>query len=444
MPSTTPVNRESEFLTESVFEHFQSRRGNLPQWLLNQKRQSWKEYRSLPLPSRKMETWRFANVRGLGVDAFHLANPLDAQQKANLIDRSRDLNPAAGRLVFGNDDLLEKSGLSQELTEKGVIFEPLQEAFSNHSEILEEFYMAQESALGSEKFAALHTALNRNGTLLYVPENVEIKLPLVCHHWASAENTAVFPHTLVIARDNARVIFVDIYKSGESSARQFACGVSTLYAGSASKVEYHYVQNWSEQSLSFNTLTTIAQRDSHIRAFGMNIGSKHARNEGHTIIEGPGSNAELYSLTISHDDQEIDQRTRQTHRAPHARSYLLFKNALLDTSKTIFSGLIKVEEAAQQTDAYQTNRNLLLSPTAEANSLPGLEILANDVKCSHGATTGQLDETQLFYLLSRGIQKMTAQTLLVFGFFEEVLDKIDNRELADYHRRLVYQKFENS
>ena len=444
MPPATTVNPDSDLLTETVFEHFQGRHPDLPPWLLQQKRQSWMEYRSLPLPNRKMESWRFSNVRGLGVDPFALANPINGHSRAALVARSQDLDSCAGRMVFGNDDLLENSPLSWEMTEKGVIFEPLQTAFSKHSEILEEFFMAQKSALGSEKFAALHTTLNRNGTLLYVPEKVEIRLPLVSRHWAFGENAAVFPHTLLIARDQARVVFVDVYSSSETSSRQFACGVSTVYAGSGAEVEYHHVQNWGERSLSFNTLTAIAQRNSRIRAFGMNLGSKYSRNEGHSIIEGPASNAEFYSLTLSHLDQEMDQRTRQTHRAPHARSNLLFKNALLDSSKTIFSGLIKVDKAAQQTDAYQTNRNLLLSPKAEANSMPGLEILANDVKCSHGATTGQLDDNQLFYFLSRGIGKLAAQKLLVFGFFEEVLEKIDNRELAEFHRRLVQEKFKRS
>jgi Fe-S cluster assembly protein SufD len=304
--------------------------------------------------------------------------------------------------------------------------------------------MAQEAALGSEKFAALHTALNRNGTLLFVPENVEIELPFVSYHWASGKESAVFPHTLVIAKDNSKVTFVDVYGSDDKDSAQLACGVSTLYAGPGSKVEYHTIQNWNEASLSFNHLTTIAQRDSQIRAFGLNIGSKHARNEGHTIIDGPGSNAEIFSLTVAHKNQEMDQRTLQSHNAPNARSNLLFKNALQDNSKTIFSGLIKVAEEAQQTDAYQTNRNLLLSPTAEANSLPGLEILANDVKCSHGATTGQIDDNELFYLLARGINKSTAQQLLVFGFFEEIFEKMKNEELANFHRKLVHLKFENT
>lgn len=438
------INSDAEFLSGAAFDHFLERHTGLPGWLVRQKQESWKEYLSLPVPNRKMETWRFANVKGLGVDTFRLAPRLTGLQQEAARSSSDAIKKCAGRLAFGNDDVLLEDAVSTELKEKGVIFEPLEKAFSRHSEILEEFFMAQESALGSEKFAALHTALNRNGTLLFVPENVEIELPLVSYHWVGGDESAVFPHTLVIAKDNSKVTFVDVYRALDPSSRQLACGVSTLYAGPGSHVDYHYVQNWNERSLSFNRLTTLADRDAHIRAFGLNIGSQHARNEGHTVINGAGSNAELYSLTLADKDQEIDQRTLQTHNAPHARSNLLFKNALQGNSKTIFSGLIKVEEQAQQTDAYQTNRNLLLSPSAEANSLPGLEILANDVKCSHGATTGQISEDELFYLLARGIKRPAAESLLVFGFFEEIIVKIENEELAEFLRILIHKKFENN
>lgn len=441
MQSMITAQSDSEFLSEAVFDHFLNRHSELPQWLVKQKQNSWADYLALPAPNRKMETWRFANVKGLGVEGFRLAPSLSEEESQSLIENSQNVKETSGKLIFGNDDLVAEEALSEELSAKGVIFEPLERAFSKHPEILEEFFMAQESALGSEKFAALHTALNRNGTLLFVPANVEIELPLVSYHWAHGGESAVFPHTLVIAKDNSKVTFVDIYGSSDKESAQLACGVSTLYAGPGANVEYHYVQNWNEASLSFNRLTTVAERDSNITAYGLNLGSKHARNEGHTVIEGAGSNAEILSLTVAHQEQEIDQRTLQSHNAPNSRSNLLFKNALQDTSKTIFSGLIKVAEEAQLTDAYQTNRNLLLSPTAEANSLPGLEILANDVKCSHGATTGQIDENELFYLLARGIDKPTAQKLLVFGFFEEILEKITNEELANYHRELVHQKF---
>ncbi len=176
----------------------------------------------------------------------------------------------------------------------------------------------------------------------------------------------------------------------------------------------------------------------------MNLGGAYARFEGHAIAAGSGADVHLYSLAAPNKEQAYDQRTLQTHKAPHARSDLLFKNALLDKSQTIFSGLIIVEENAQQTDAYQTNNNLLLSPTAEANSLPGLEIEANDVKCSHGATTGQISPEELFYLNARGIPKRTAFELLVAGFFEEILGKIDDKEAHDLLADKLNRKFAHS
>ena len=188
--------------------------------------------------------------------------------------------------------------------------------------------------------------------------------------------------------------------------------------------------------------TTVAGRNTSVKNLAVNIGAERARYENQSRIEGPGADVKMYSLTVAEENQEFDQRTYQTHKAENAVSDLLYKNALLDNARTIFSGLIKVAENAQQTDAYQTNRNLLLDPTAEANALPGLEILANNVKCSHGATTGNVDPEELFYMMQRGISKREAMKLMVFGFFEEVIEKIDNEELADGLRELIHEKFD--
>ena len=174
------------------------------------------------------------------------------------------------------------------------------------------------------------------------------------------------------------------------------------------------------------------------------LGARRARLENTVRLEGPEANVNLYGITVATDGQEYDQRTLQIHAAPHAKSDLLFKNALLGKSRTIFSGLIKVEPDAQRTDAYQTNRNLILSPEAEADSLPGLEIEANDVKCSHGATTGQVSPEELFYLQARGIPLKVAQELLTQGFLEEVLSKVSHPEACDLLRTLMQEKFHRS
>ena len=186
----------------------------------------------------------------------------------------------------------------------------------------------------------------------------------------------------------------------------------------------------------------ITGRAASVRSLAVNIGGSHYRSENQSLIRGEGSDVQMFSLSVTDREQEVDQRTLQSHLAPHATSNLLYKNALIDHSRTIFSGLIKVAEDAQKTDAYQSNRNLLISPTAEANSLPGLEIQANDVRCTHGSTTGQLDESELFYMLARGIRPALARELLVFGFFEEVIAQIENEELAANIRELIQKKFQ--
>jgi Fe-S cluster assembly protein SufD len=195
-------------------------------------------------------------------------------------------------------------------------------------------------------------------------------------------------------------------------------------------------------SVSFQLDTTIADRDTTVKNIALNLGASKARFENQVKINGSGAHVKMYSLTVAEDTQEFDQRTFQTHNAPNSVSDLLYKNALFDTSRTIFSGLIQVAEGAQQTDAYQTNRNLLLDPKADANSLPGLEILANDVKCSHGATTGNIDEEALFYMLSRGIPHRIAMQLIVLGFFEEIIDELESDSLSKNIRAMLDAKFE--
>ncbi len=217
---------------------------------------------------------------------------------------------------------------------------------------------------------------------------------------------------------------------------------SHVYSERGARPRHTIIQNWNLNTLSFQLNTSNAQSDVNSRGVLINVGSSQARQEVHGKIFGSGSDVNLYSLNVPRGTQEMDQRTLQTHLAPNSRSDLLYKNALMDDSKTIFSGLIIVAEHAQGTDAYQTNNNLMLSDTAEANSLPGLEIGANAVKCSHGATTGKIDDSNIFYFLSRGIPRRMAEELMVFGFFEEIIEKFDNEELAEFVRGLVRNKFQ--
>jgi Fe-S cluster assembly protein SufD len=301
--------------------------------------------------------------------------------------------------------------------------------------------MAQPQKLGSTKFAALHEAFVQDGAFIFVPKGVEVLKPIFVVHSVSGAGSAVFPHTLVIAEDNARVTVVDHFVSADES-RQFACGANDLYAWHGARVTYAAAQCWSLQALSLQFNSTIVRRDARVQSLNIHLGGKQARHESLSQLQAPGGFSEMLAVTVASGAREFDQRTLQIHEAPNTKSDLLYKNALLDQARTIFSGLIIVEPDAQKTDAYQSNRNLMLSDDAESNSLPGLEIQANDVRCTHGATSSRIDPEQEFYLKSRGIPPKAANELLIFGFFEEVLSRLENEELHAALLGLIRERFD--
>ena len=229
--------------------------------------------------------------------------------------------------------------------------------------------------------------------------------------------------------------------SPQLTRRALAISAADIHAGPGSQVHRLAVQAWGAATQSFQVDNTCGERDALISSVNAAVGSRRARLENTVRLDGAGADVRLYGISVAAGEQEFDQRTLQVHAAGQAKSDLLFKNALLGKARTIFSGLIKVAPDAQRTDAYQTNRNLLLSPDAEADSLPGLEIEANDVKCSHGATTGQVSPEELFYLRARGIPLAAAQELLAQGFLEEVLAKVGHDEAAEAVRGMLREKF---
>ena len=441
METDTPCG-ETTILDTKAFDRHMTRLNGVPQWLLERKRAGWDKFNELSIPRRSDEKWRFTTLKHIQLNGYR-TGATDTAADAELLPKNpEDIGACTGAFTFCDDRLIHTCALPESLREKGVIWSSINEAVTAHGDLLENHFLSCTPGLGSDKYQALHDALGSNGSFLYVPPNVEIDLPLIANHISSEDGLAFFPHTLIIAGDNSKVTMVDNFRARAADTRHFVCGAANIFAGTGAQVFYQAVQNWNLNTISFHLNTISVGRDANVRTLMINIGSRYTRNEFNTRIVGPGANVENFSLGVPTGEQEFDQRTLQAHCAPNARSDLLFKNALFDNARTIFSGLIRVEPEAQQTDAYQTNRNLLLSNTAEANSLPGLEILANDVKCSHGATSSPVDRDQLYYLLSRGIPKTKAHEMLVFGFFEEILEKLDNKELMEQTRRQIQNKLQ--
>ena len=411
-------------------------------WFRQAQEESWKQFQSLPMPQRTDETWRFANLKAINLDSYTAPQTVSDAVQAELIARSSGLKETAGRMIFANDQLLQRGVLSDDLKRKGVIWDSIEKAVVEHADLFRTHFMTQDAVLGSRKFAALHKAMVKSGTFLYVPKGVEIALPIEIFHWLQGDNGSTFPHTLLIAGENSKVTLVDYFESADSQTPGFACGVNDLFVEAGAQLNYICVQNWSRKTLSFQINSTVVGRDARATGMTLNLGSAYARSESVSHLAGEGSRSDMLAVTAAEATQEFDQRTLQNHEVPHTSSDLLYKNSLDDQARTIFAGLIRVEPGAHQTDAYQKVRNLLLSDEAEANSAPGLEIEADDVRCSHGATSGEIEKEELFYLEARGISKEKAQRLIVSGFLNEVVGRLENEAVREHLQARLATKFE--
>jgi Fe-S cluster assembly protein SufD len=425
-----------------ILDGIQSRGDDqLPAWFGDQQQAAWTQFHSLPMPVRTDQAWRFSSVGVLDLSPYATAQPLSPADSREILERSIELDETSGRLVFADDYFLERDVLSEKSRKAGVIFQPLERAMIEHEQLFRRHFMSQPATLGSAKFAALHEAFVRSGTFLYIPRGVEVELPLETFHWLHAENAAIFPHTLVVAEELSKVTLVEHFRSTDRQRAGFACGVNDLIVGPGAKVTYICAQDWSKKTLSIQINATTVARDATALNLHLGLGGNYSRLESLSRLIGEGAHSDMLALSIGDETQEFDARTLQDHASAHTNSDLLFKNALNGRARNTFGGLIRVEPHAHFTDAYQKVRNLLLSDDAEANSMPGLEIMADNVKCSHGATSGQIDEDEMFYLLARGIPAPVARELLVSGFLNEVLERLPDPVLVAKLEALIAAKF---
>ena len=414
---------------------------DFPDWFRDQQRAAWKTFESLPSPTRKDQAWRFANVNLLDLAPYNISGPLSEDDRKNVLKYSRGLDQFAGRMIFVNNQLIERDVVSEDLKRRGVVFQPLERAMVEHSDLFRKYFMSTEATLGSAKFAALHQGLVSSGTFLFVPRRVEIEQPIEIFHWLRHDNMSIFPHLLLVTDELAKVTVIEHFRSCNLTAPGFACGVNDLIAGPGAKVTYVCAQDWASNVIALQMNSTTVDHDASAMSLNLHLGGRYSRFESLSRLIGEGGRSDLLAVAVARDQQEFDARTLQDHVSPHTASDLLYKNALDDRARTIFGGLIRVEPHAHFTDAYQKVRNLLLSDDAEANSMPGLEILADNVRCTHGATSGQIDEEELFYLRTRGIPVPVAQRLIVTGFLDEVIRRLDHPPIAEHLHRLVEEKF---
>lgn len=405
-----------------------------PAWFAERRRAAWQRFLEIPTPKRGDEAWRFSTFKQLDFAGFSAA---EASSVAGLVERSVALEAPAAKFIFANDALLH----SESKLPAGVICLPLAEALVSHGDLVREHFMLRDTRLGSVKWTALHEANVSNGLFVHVPAGVEVEGTIEVFHWLAGDKAAIFPHTLIVTGANSKVRVVDYFQSADTDEAGLAIAVNDLNAGPGSKLDYIAIQAFNENTKVIQVNETGVAKDAAAIGFILNTGAAWARNESLSRLEGEGARSDMLSVSVPAREQEYDQRTFQHHVSPGAYSDLLYKNSLYDESRTIFSGLIFVDEGAHRTDAYQTCRNLFMSDEAEANSMPGLEINADDVKCSHGSTSSQISEEEIFYLRARGIDPVRARQLIARGFSVEVIERLGDEKVEEMVLRFLDDKF---
>jgi len=403
----------------------------VPELLVEKRDAAWDEFRTLPMPTRKTEEWRYTDLSKLNPESFERMNSSDRSADPVAMD---DL-PAAVREILAGDSsrsgtLIEldativRMELSAEAAEAGVIFAPIDKLTEEHPELIERFLFSSDIAPMERKLWSLHVAALSGGYVMVVPKNVRVEHPVHVIRWLSRSGAMLSTHSLIIVEKGAEVTVIDEFLSDDLADDSLSLNGVEVFGGEGALVNYLALQRFGSGVKHFSMQHANTPRDCTLNSFNVSLGADLSRCDVTSHLLGPGSDSEMLALWFGGRDQHFDYHTLQHHAAPHAHSDLLFKGALTDKAESVFRGLIRVDEGAQLTDAYQTNRNLLLSDDCKATTLPSLEIAADDVRCSHGATVGQVDEHQLFYLTSRGLTREQAERLLVFGFFGEVLARM--------------------
>jgi Fe-S cluster assembly protein SufD len=364
-----------------------------PDWLRERRRAALASSERLPMPSRTDEEWRRTDLAGLDLSDY-------------------------STLEHANGHLQETVELP-----KGVIFEPLAVAAVKHRQLVEPLLFSSVHP-ERDRFTALHAAFFTGGNFLYVPDGVVIDEPILRQHFSREAGTAVLPHTVIVAGRGSRFYYLDEYIGEEDEGEAYRSGSAEIFLGEGAEVGYVSIQKWGRHAWHLADQRARLEKDSTLRLFNVTLGARFSKTRVEASLVGQGASAELKGIYFASGEQFFDFHTLQDHQVGNTTSDLLFKGALQDTARAVYAGLIRIEKGAARSDAYQANRNLVLSDKAKATSIPMLEIDNNDVRCTHGATVGPVDQNHLFYLRSRGIPEMTAKRMIVQGFFGQVLDRI--------------------
>jgi len=444
-----------------------SRANGEPAWMLARRLEAWHVYEETPFPASNDELWRRTSLRDLNLESvvpFETADtPWSPAQLPSEYQELVDNQDAAGVLIIHNGRAAHVH-LKEEYKKRGVILCDMNTALREHPDLVREHFMTRavtvaenryarhvdaqgvvehhgySDTIGDLKFATLHGAFWQGGTFLYVPRNVIIEQPLNTLAFYDAPNIGIFSHSLIILEPGAAVRLIEDFGSSANEAQRFGSRAVELLLKPNSSLQYFNLQDWAQNVWDFSSQTAIIERDANLTWLAGMLGSAVTKAFLDSRIEGAGAEVRMLGFFFGDAQQHFDQHTFQNHILPQGKSDLLYKGALKDKAYSAFRGLIRINPHAQRSDAYQQNRNLLLSPHAHADSIPELEIEANDVRCTHGATVGPIEEEAVFYLMARGIPRPEAERVITEGFFDELIAKIPLEVVQDRLFRVIREK----
>jgi Fe-S cluster assembly protein SufD len=396
-----------------------------------QRRQALELFEQMPVPSQETEEWRYTDLSAFELDfqpfaEGRTATTLDEVPDA-LLEAAGPVGDRAGLLIQHNSTTTIAH--LDPAIHQGVHFESIDSALREHPELVEP-YLHRLVPADRTKFTALHAAFRAGGTFVLVPDDTRVELPIQALTYLDADGAAIFPHTLLVVGNGAEVTFIDRYVSPDLR-RAFSDAITEIHVGDGAHVRYASIQEWGSGVTHLGIQRIHVGRDADIRTLAIGFGASLARAEAETVLAEPGGFSEMLGVFFADEDQHFDHRSLQDHVAPNCTSDLLYKGALRDRSRAVYSGWVHVRPDAQKTNAMQTSRNIVLSEHAKADAIPNLEIEANDVRCGHAASVGPVDEDAIFYLTSRGIPRDEAERLIVSGFFREVLDRVQIQEVRE-------------
>jgi len=424
-----------------------SRAKEEPDWVRERREKAWLAWNELPMPTTKDEEWRRTDISHIDFDSFSPFTELNGKgvkSTTDLPDATQSLVEHAGErggYLYQDDSQVQLTEISQELQERGVIFTSLENAIREHPELVKEYLFTRVMSPNYSKFTALNGAFWSGGAFLYVPKNVQVQIPFEAYFTVGTPHLALFQHNLIVVEENASAQFVEVFRS-ETDDETLNNGISEVFVNDNARLNYVSIQNYNQNTYDFSNKRAYINRDAQMTWVVSNFGGRLSKNHVDSVCAGEGANADAFGLYFLGNNQHLDTGILLKLEVPHTTGDSVFKGALKGESHSVFQGLIKIDKDAQQTDAELENKNLLLTKGARADSIPVLEIQADDVKAAHGATVGRINDDQMFYLMSRGLSRNQAERVIVAGFFEDVIKHIGSQSTIDMIHKLIEEKIE--